>query len=156
MWPISNGRTDKKCILYVGTIALYAMTVFLPGNKPQLVKVIKQGLIIKYALVFSTLLLLLFLPEKYLAGSGSVCVFKNLTGYECPLCGMTRAAYYFIRFQPLLSLSYNPLVVFLPIWLVVEIIHDLYPLKKWISTGRKWLWWGIGLGFSVLFIVRLL
>lgn len=39
------------------------------------------------------------------------CVFYRVTGYPCPACGGTRAAYALLHGRILLSLTYNPIPV---------------------------------------------
>ena len=37
------------------------------------------------------------------------CQFKNLTGYDCPTCGLSRSIHCLMSFRFLDSLKYNPL-----------------------------------------------
>jgi hypothetical protein len=37
------------------------------------------------------------------------CQFKNLTGYDCPTCGLSRSVYSFLSLRITDSIGYNPL-----------------------------------------------
>lgn len=114
-----------------------------------------MNLRIKYGLLMILLMALVFVPEEMLfRQSLSVCVFKNLTGLECPLCGMTRAGYWLVRFQVHQAFLLNPLVLFLPLILMIEILSDFYD-KVWVKQVRKGLWVIFVLGLGVLFVFRL-
>jgi hypothetical protein len=41
----------------------------------------------------------------------TLCFFKNITGYACPACGMTRAMVAFLQGHFLQALYYNPLLI---------------------------------------------
>jgi len=45
------------------------------------------------------------------------CHFKELTGYECPTCGLSRSIYSLISLNIADSISYNPLGIVLILWL---------------------------------------
>ena len=50
------------------------------------------------------------------------CHFKELTGYECPTCGLSRSIYSLISLNIADSLSYNPLGIFLILGLFALLI----------------------------------
>jgi hypothetical protein len=84
--------------------------------------------IFKYSMITSVLLLLMFIPEKFIFQSQiSMCILKNLTGAECPFCGMTRASFEMLHLNILSAIRYNPACLFLPVILVSEIASDIFP-----------------------------
>jgi hypothetical protein len=50
------------------------------------------------------------------------CRFKELTGYECPTCGMSRSVYSLISFDIADSIRYNPLGIVLVLGLLTLLI----------------------------------
>jgi hypothetical protein len=95
----------------------------------------RMDLIIKYGLFLVAIVLLIIVPGKLIYRDGvSLCIFNNLTGIQCPLCGMTRASCDMLHFRFGSALIYNPVSLFLPILLIMEIGYDMHPgpvLKKW-------------------------
>jgi hypothetical protein len=111
--------------------------------------------IIKYSLILIVLIVLLFVPESIIYTGTSLCIFKNITGIQCPLCGLTRASCDLLHFRIGSALHYNPVSLFLPLLLMLEIIHDIFPSAfpaKYIRI--TWLVFSIALGF--LFIYRIM
>lgn len=58
----------------------------------------------------------------------SVCVFKNLTGYPCPGCGMTRSTISLFKGDFFQSLMWNPLAIVVNIMAITAIIWMSYNL----------------------------
>lgn len=58
----------------------------------------------------------------------TTCLLQYLTGYYCPACGGTRAFEALLHFQPLKSILYHPIVVF--IFAVIIISWMSYIIKK--------------------------
>jgi hypothetical protein len=59
---------------------------------------------------------LYFVPLQWLENQHSVCIFKNITGYECYGCGMTRAIVSAIHFHFTDAYHFNNLyVIVLPL-----------------------------------------
>jgi hypothetical protein len=56
-------------------------------------------------------ILFYFIPVDKLNGQHSICVFKNITGYECYGCGITRAVLSVLHFDFHTAFYYNKLVV---------------------------------------------
>ena len=44
-------------------------------------------------------------------GWGMPCLFRTLTGWQCPGCGMTRAAYLLMHGHPIAALRQNPFIL---------------------------------------------
>lgn len=56
--------------------------------------------------------ILYFIPYDWVyEKDDTICMFKNLTGLECPGCGMTRALISIIHFDFVIAYGYNKLVV---------------------------------------------
>ena len=56
-------------------------------------------------------LLLILVPTAWLERRRSLCIIKNLTGHNCPGCGMTRAISSASHGQFTQAVRYNKLVV---------------------------------------------
>jgi hypothetical protein len=68
-------------------------------------------------LFLSSLLLLCLMPEKDFISSlddFSYSLHRQLFGFSCPGCGLTRATYYLIHLNFTKSLNLNPTVIFIP------------------------------------------
>lgn len=63
------------------------------------------------ALLLLLPLLLIFIPTAWLERRRSLCIIKNLTGKNCPGCGMTRAISSASHGEFKQALRYNKLVV---------------------------------------------
>lgn len=58
----------------------------------------------------------------------SVCVFKNLTGYPCPGCGMTRSTISLFKGHFIQSIMWNPLAIIVNIMAITALIWMVYDL----------------------------
>jgi hypothetical protein len=113
----------------------------------------KMKIPVKYYFVAAGIVLFFLLPEAWVFGGKSLCIFKSITGYQCPLCGMTRATFLVLRFHPLLAVQYNPLVLFLPLLFLSEIIFDLkFSAGKLIRNITRV---AFGTGLILLFFIRI-
>ncbi|HNZ28880.1 MAG TPA: DUF2752 domain-containing protein [Candidatus Goldiibacteriota bacterium] len=63
------------------------------------------------AAVFVLLLCFYLVPHDILFSGKSVCLYKNLFGFECPGCGLTRAAWLFIHLKFQEAFALNKLIV---------------------------------------------
>ncbi|HNF72486.1 MAG TPA: DUF2752 domain-containing protein [Chitinophagaceae bacterium] len=73
------------------------------------------------------------------------CVFKWITGYECPGCGSTRALYELLHGNILRSFQYNALFMSALIgavlwWMLKEIKHCPIP-GQLLQSPRVWIVW---------------
>lgn len=85
----------------------------------------------RYSILFailSALTALYYLPEKYFSGGlndYSYCLHKQIFGFGCPGCGLTRATYYLIHLKPFYALTLNASVVFVIPTAFSEIVYQL-------------------------------
>jgi hypothetical protein len=84
----------------------------------------------------------------------AICMFRHLTGIECPFCGMTRACFDLIHMKFSDAFSLNPVSLLMPVLLVTEASHDFFPS---VISGkmRKGTLMAVLLAFTILFIVRI-
>jgi hypothetical protein len=114
-----------------------------------------MNIAIKYGLITAAIILLLIIPGEFIFQEQiSLCIFKIITKLECPLCGMTRASYEIIHLHPMKAVFYNPISLFLPLILVIEIILDLHGTRKVIII-RQIIYYSFLISLSVLFAIRI-
>ena len=110
---------------------------------------------IKYGIIFFVIIVLFFTPERILfSGDTSLCIFKRLTDIQCPLCGMTRAGYDILHLRLLQAFRYNPVIMFLPLLMLVEMIYDFVPSLN-IRRFRQIVYILLIGALTVLFVVRI-
>ena len=72
-------------------------------------------------------------------GLGIPCVFRLVTGYRCPGCGMTHAAMALIHGQPKIAFRENPLSLSV---VPLLLLYGAYRAEVYIRTARtdfrKW------------------
>lgn len=72
-------------------------------------------------------------------GLGITCVFRLVTGYRCPGCGMTHAAMALIHGQPKVAFRENPLSLSV---VPLLLLYGAYRAEVYIRTARtdfrKW------------------
>jgi hypothetical protein len=93
--------------------------------------------------------------EILLDESHPVCIHLYLFGFQCPLCGMTRAVHQFTRLEFASAIHYNAVVVLLPIYFAADIATCIFP-KKGLELIRKIVIVLIGVGLVMLYAVRIL
>lgn len=85
---------------------------------------------------FCLMVIFLFPHDILFDETKVVCIHRYLFGFQCPLCGMTRAVYQFIHFQFSSALSYNVVVVLLPIYYGMD-ITSLFMHKRGLITAKR-------------------
>jgi hypothetical protein len=76
-------------------------------------------------------------PLEWLKNQHSVCLFRNLTGYECYGCGMTRAVFSAIHFRFEDAFHFNKLfIIVLPllIYIWAKTILSLWPWEEFLYS----------------------
>ena len=61
----------------------------------------------KLILLIGLPLVILILPYNLVFEGPTVCIFKNIAGYDCFGCGMTRGIYYFLKGDIIEATRYN-------------------------------------------------
>jgi len=102
------------------------------------------------------LLLLVFIPAGLvLQEKIPLCIFRHLTGIECPLCGMTRACYCIMHLHFASAFSYNPASFMMPIIIATEAGYDIAPSGKF-KRVRKAIWLIFFASLFLLFLLRII
>jgi hypothetical protein len=115
-------------------------------KKNQLFRMIIPGIAV---------LVITFLPHKLLFDENSiVCLHYYFLGIQCPFCGMTRAIYELMHFRILSAISYHFVVLFFPVYFIMDIITFFNPRKELI-TLRKLVFVLILAGFLVIYLFRI-
>lgn len=96
---------------------------------------------LKYGLILSLLLILVLLYRYYNPINYTLfpdCIFKRLTGYECPGCGSQRALHSLLNFDFYGALRHNFLVVTALPYIAVGILFDFIknPSTKTLKIKR--------------------
>lgn len=82
----------------------------------------------KVLIVNVSLLLILLIYYKFysITNIGIPCIFKLITGYKCPGCGITRCLFSLIKLDFKSAFSYNQLVTILIIPFIIYYIYLNY------------------------------
>jgi hypothetical protein len=101
---------------------------------------VKKEIIIsggKLFLILAGVSALVFIPTSFLESQHTVCVFRNLTGFSCPGCGMTRAISSLFHGDYFGAFHYNRLVVLVfPLLAYLGIGAVLRELKRILALAR--------------------
>ena len=68
--------------------------------------------------------------------ANSVCVHHHLFGFQCPLCGMTRAVHQAVHLQIGSAIHYNMVIVLLPFYFVMDVM-TLFIRSSWLLRAKK-------------------
>ena len=99
--------------------------------------------------------LFFFDPAKH--GFYPICLFHSLTGWNCPGCGATRAAYQLLHGHPLRALRDNALFVLmlalLAIWSARLMVRRMrnQPVTAKVPPG---VWWALLVGALTFTVLR--
>jgi hypothetical protein len=110
----------------------------------------------RFWLLASIALVLGWFFRDFLLAQTSLCLFKSVSGIECPSCGSTRSVLAFLSGEIWLSLRYNllgflfgVLMLALPLlWFVEKVFKRvlIYALYVWLSIKfkrRRFLWFAV-------------
>ncbi len=75
---------------------------------------IKKKLLLLYLAIGIFIIIMYFIPSDH-----SLCIFRNVTGFPCPGCGLTRAGRYLLHFEFQKSFEFHPL--FIPLALILAL-----------------------------------
>ena len=129
-----------------------------PGARPQIARRRPSRLALGGTLAASAALSVGYLltHDPHVAGRYPTCVLLELTGWACPACGGTRAAFDLAHGDVAHAFSHNPLV---PLGLMAALLVVGY---RWVvrRSGRQlasmpaWVPVAIGVGVLVFGVVR--
>ena len=74
---------------------------------------------------------LLFIPVSFLDSVPNICLFKNLTGRECPGCGLTHSVISLFHFDFVNAFYYNKFII-----IIFPLLTYLW-LKMLLSEYKK-------------------
>ena len=119
----------------------------------NLLKSNSYGFIFRLIMAFSLPISLYLIPPDYFDSGRTICFVKNITGYDCPGCGMTRSLFHAIHFNIGVAIQYNkvviivlPLLIFLWGRIIYKSIIEIFlsDQNHQIKTGQhtitKWIW----------------
>lgn len=111
--------------------------------------------------IIRIILLLFLLAAIYLLsydtlfnGKNTVCIHNFIFGFQCPLCGMTRAVYQLMHLQLASAINYNFAVVLLPFYMGLD-IATIFFQKNWLRVAKKTLLAGIVAALVLLYAYRI-
>ncbi len=85
-------------------------------------------------------------------GQGTICIISNTTGLPCPSCGLTRSVMYAMTFRFKEAFHYQPLVFFLPIFILL-LGYGVVKENKKILRNTIYL---IGIVAIVVWVIRMI
>ena len=116
-------------------------------------KNIPTGFIIKYTTVLVLIVILFTIPSSLIFDPNhSLCIHKRIFGFQCPLCGMTRAVYELLHLNVLGSLKFNPAVIFLPVYVIIDFI-DVFSGKVSLQRAKRFILIGFLAALLILYLV---
>lgn len=118
-------------------------------------EMIKKFLNLKYGLLLTATLVFWFLPEKTMLSEGGLrCMHLQILGFECPLCGMTRAAYFMVHLEPCKAMGYNFNALLLLLLICCDAFYDVSGLN-WVKRSRQVVFTLLMLGFILIYGIRI-
>ena len=73
-------------------------------------------------------------------GYGIPCMYKTLTGLDCPSCGISRTFLALFRLDIAAAFGYNPVILcLLPLWLVLGARWCFLYVRDGRGTPEKWM-----------------
>ena len=112
--------------------------------------------VIRVIVICSLLSVMAVVPFNTLWPSQStICIHYHLLGFQCPLCGMTRAVHQFLHFRFASALHYNVVVFLLPFYLVLDVV-TLFFQSSWLKTSKRIAVIAITLAFFILYLYRII
>lgn len=84
-------------------------------------------------------IIFVLLPMDYFDNSKyTICLIKNITGQDCPACGLTRASMHLIHFDLEGALKFNKLVLIsLPVASLFLVVEFIKAYKKYIRLNSS-------------------
>ncbi|MFA5326746.1 MAG: DUF2752 domain-containing protein [Prolixibacteraceae bacterium] len=110
---------------------------------------------IRITILIIAILTVSFIPHDLLFDESKiVCIHYYLFGFQCPLCGMTRAVYQLTHLQFASALNYNIVVALLPVYFISD-IFSLFIRRNWLFSFKKNVFVLIFIGLFFLYLFRI-
>jgi len=117
---------------------------------------ITNNQLIRLTVLFVLVLVVALIPRDILFDETHVvCIQYYLFGFQCPLCGMTRAVYEFTHLHFASAISYNMVVALLPLYLLMD-IATIFFKQNLVIQIRKIVVILIIAGLVLLYIFRII
>lgn len=107
----------------------------------------------KYWLIALFVILYMAIMEIFSDKLG-VCLIKNITGYPCPTCGMTRAYIALFNLDIAKAFYYHPLFFLIPILGFILIFGERPKIS--IFAKSKLFWISVSGLFIIVYIIRMI
>lgn len=95
----------------------------------------KSALLTRLALYTLAAFLFSAVPSE-IVELGSLCIIYHITGYKCPMCGMTRAFSNAMHFAFSRAISFNPLIIIIFPLFWFLFLDDIAALFSIIRGGK--------------------
>jgi hypothetical protein len=116
-------------------------------SKNQLIRIVVIG---------TLLLLFAFVPfELLFGGNKTICIHYQLLGFQCPLCGLTRAVHQFMHLQIASAVHYNVVVLLLPFYFLFD-LGTFFFRSPGLRIANKITLYAILIAFLILYAVRII
>lgn len=116
---------------------------------------LRNNQLIRIIIILVLLMIVSLIPyETLFDETHSTCIHYYFLGFQCPLCGMTRAVYEFTHFRVVSALRYNIVVALLPLYLVMD-ITTIFFRQNWLANAKKIVIALIIAGFLLLYAFRI-
>jgi hypothetical protein len=110
---------------------------------------------IRLSIILILLAIVALIPYKILFDeSHPVCVHLYLFGFQCPLCGMTRAVHQFAHLHIISAINHNFVVVLLPLYFAMDIATLIFK-RNWLNAIKKVIVYLILTGLLALYAFRI-
>ena len=116
---------------------------------------ITNNQLIRLSVLIVLVLVVALMPDEILFDETHVvCIHYYLLGFQCPLCGMTRAVHEFTHLQFASAINYNVVVALLPLYLIMD-IATIFFKQNGLVLVRKAVVILIIAGLLLLYVFRI-
>jgi len=110
----------------------------------------------RLTIIFTLLVIVALIPHEFVFDeTHSVCIHYWFLGFQCPLCGMTRAVYEMAHLRFATAINYNAVVALLPLYLAMD-IATIFFKQNWLLQVRKTFVLLIIAGLLILYAFRII
>lgn len=107
----------------------------------------------KYKIIIFIFIILLCTSIVFFIDDIEICIFRNLIGFPCLGCGMTRAIRYAMVFDFTNAFAYHPLFFIVPIIILLFMFYRIKVVNKLLKN--KYFWISIFLLFLIVYLMRM-